>query len=547
MTATEGSRVRLIGLKNPDLNSKFGTITSYTRDGERVMVNLDEGRMVKVKPKQVEVVEDAGGGRGRPGMQRGDSIRSGKSGKSGNPNRRRTRDRDQENFNGSRGSNMNRQTRRDNNNSNNSMGHGAASMGRQARDSFQDNASMNSDDSHHDEVMETLRSADAMFDVADTSKDGTISRDEFEYYMKKNTDHDLKTIRECFDTIDIDNNGDITRDEVRMAFLKKKKEVKGGGSVSSKRKEVESNLLAVSKDADELFQRADVDGSGELSLNEFFLYMKKHTTHTDAAINELFSAFDHDKDGFVTRQEVRKAFLSKIRGKEGAKVQLAELLGLKDDEVAEIEDDVYNMFFLSNNCSSAFWFPLIVFLLKISLIIIVAIDLYTNQGFPDSSDVSGVVKVTQFLLLPVNVSVQEELITTFFLYANLKWSERILELNPGATKAKYHFANFMRALDGMSFLFINTSLLLQATTVIGAFLNFAALGFLSQIDNVALHLARDGYLTENLEEVAKDVLLMTLPKNHNESLQVLDSILLAVVYVVCLVAWILYMFTNIFS
>ena len=100
----------------------------------------------------------------------------------------------------------------------------------------------------------------------------------------------------------------------------------------------------------------------------------------------------------------------------------------------------------------------------------------------------------------------------------------------------------MRFIDGLAFLFINTTLLLQATQVLGAFLNFAALQFLSSIDNVALHLARDGYLTESLEEVAGDVLLMKLPKNSNEKLQVLDSILLATTYIVCLVAWVMFVF-----
>ena len=125
----------------------------------------------------------------------------------------------------------------------------------------------------------------------------------------------------------------------------------------------------------------------------------------------------------------------------------------------------------------------------------------------------------------------------YIFLLGLKWSKEILELNPGATKAKYHFANFMRFIDGLAFLFINTTLLLQATQVLSAFLNFAALQFLSSIDNVALHLARDGYLSESLETVAGDVLLMKLPKNSNETLQLMDSVLLTVTYILCLVAW----------
>merc|ERR1711957_926767 len=138
------------------------------------------------------------------------------------------------------------------------------------------------------------------------------------------------------------------------------------------------------------------------------------------------------------------------------------------------------------------------------------------------------VKFLQFILLFVNVAFQEELITTFYIYANLKWSKHILKLNRGATKRKYHTANAMRFLDGLLFLTVNTALLFQATKPIGAMLNFAALMFLS----------RDGYLADSMETVAGDVLLMKLPKNHNESLQKMDTILLGVVLLIQFVAWI---------
>ena len=302
-------------------------------------------------------------------------------------------------------------------------------------------------------------------------------------------------------------------------------------------------MLAVSKDADALFDKADVDRNGALTKNEFELFMKRHTQHSDAAIHELFDSMDEDHDGFITRQEVRNAYMAKKKGDlRGGSMTLMDILGLEDEDMEEIEDDVYSMFFLADVCSQAYWFAILVFFLKLGLIVIIAIDLYTVGFFPASDTVPGLVKTTQFLLLPVNVSVQEELITTFFIYANLKWSKEILELSPGASKAKFHAANFMRFIDGLAFLFINTTLLLQASQVLSAFLNFAALQFLSSIDNVALHLARDGYLTESLETVAGDVLLMKLPKNHNEKMQVMDSLLLATTYILTLVAWVIFTF-----
>ncbi|KAL7536061.1 hypothetical protein ACHAXR_006889 [Thalassiosira sp. AJA248-18] len=525
----EGSKVRLIGLKNPDLNGKIGHISNYSADGERVMVSLINGPqgVVKVKPKQIEVLEEppVGGANGGPRrrLARSQSARSARSAsrdrRSGRPNNR---------LNGSQRNLTQRNPSRMNRTS--------------SADNYHENGSRTSSHASNisQEVMETLRSADAMFDLADTSGDGVISEQEFEYYMKKHTNHDIEMIRECFYMIDVDHNGDITRDEVRNAFLKKRNEVKGG-SMTEENKKFQDELLQVSRDADALFEKADVDGNGFLTIREFELYMKRHTKHSSQVIHHLFDSMDSDKDGYISREEVRKAYVGKKK-EDGGKRTLMDLLGLEDEEFSEIEDDVYNMFFLADLGSQAFWFAIFVFVLKLSLIIIIAIDLFQTGEFPESSEVPALVRTIQFLLLPVNISVQEELITTFFVYANLKWSKHILELSPGATKGKYHIANLMRFLDGCAFLFINTTLLFQATQVLSAFLNFAALQFLSSIDNVALHLARDGYLTDKLEEVAGDVQEMRLPKNHSEKLQVLDSLMLAIMLIIMVVAWVLFMF-----
>ena len=115
-------------------------------------------------------------------------------------------------------------------------------------------------------------------------------------------------------------------------------------------------------------------------------------------------------------------------------------------------------------------------------------------------------------------------------------------MSPHATSGKYHAANMMRLIDGLSFLFINTTLLLQATGILGMFLNFAALQFLQTIDNIALQLAADGYLSDKLEDVADSVGVMKLPRNDNECLQVLDSIFLFITFLLLVIAWALVAF-----
>lgn len=530
----EGTRVRLVGLKNPALNNKTGSITSYTRDGERVMISLDDGPgVVKVKPKQMEEMfeDDYSGsdGRGGGGRGGGGGGRRGGGGRGGGRhNSSMRRQRSDHRMNGS-GRQMDR--RGDYNRSNTSLHN---------RSTQKMDSSLGSRNSSPDGVLDILRSADGMFDVADTSGDGVLTFDEFEFYMRKHTDHDIDEIVHCFEQIDVDGNGDITRDEVRTAFLKKKREA-DGGTVGDN----DMAMLKVSRDADKFFDQADVDGNGTLTKNEFVAYMKRKTDHSEKAIFDLFMMMDVDHDGFITKEEVRKVYMNErdqhIKKGEGGGETLALLLGLEDEDMEKLEEDVYNMFFLAQVGSQAYWFSLSVWMLKLAFIYIIAYDLFTNQSWP-GPDNSTIARVTQFLLLPVNVAVQEELVVTFFIYANLKWDKVILEVSPHATSGKYHMANMMRFIDGLSFLFINTTLLLQGTQILSMFLNFAALQFLQTIDNIALQLAADGYLSDKLEDVADNVGIMKLPRNSNECLQVLDSVFMLLTFLLLVIAWALVAF-----
>ena len=64
--------------------------------------------------------------------------------------------------------------------------------------------------------MLALEEADRMFDMANTSGDEEITKEEFELYMKRHTNHNQITINEIFAMMDANNSGTITRDEVHQ-------------------------------------------------------------------------------------------------------------------------------------------------------------------------------------------------------------------------------------------------------------------------------------------------------------------------------------------
>lgn len=203
-------------------------------------------------------------------------------------------------------------------------------------------------------------------------------------------------------------------------------------------------------------------------------------------------------------------------------------------EWVEINDDVYNMFFLSNIGGQAFWYAIYIFILKLALYTFLARDALDLE---DPSNVSEQVRITQFFMLPVAVAMQDDLIATYYLVANIKYSKLIQKECPDASNIKFHMANLCRGIDGMFSLFVNFIILMRATEVLSLFLNFAALQFLQTLDNIALRLCAEGYLTDRLEVVANQVMTIKLPNRNNEFLRSLDSVLFLSTFTALLIGW----------
>jgi hypothetical protein len=217
-----------------------------------------------------------------------------------------------------------------------------------------------------------------------------------------------------------------------------------------------------------------------------------------------------------------------------------------DEEFVLIQDDVYNMFFLSNTGGQAFFYCIYVLSLKLALYTFLALDavpdLQTARLKDGSEKVESTVLAAQFLMLPVAVAMQEDLIATYYLFANIRYCPTVRLVSPDARKWKYSMANTMRGIDGMYSLFINFVVLMTADSILPLFLNFAALQFLQTIDNIALQLAASGYLSEQLEHVALTVKATKLPKKHSKFFEALDSVLFLCTFLVLLVAWIVISF-----
>jgi hypothetical protein len=169
-------------------------------------------------------------------------------------------------------------------------------------------------------------------------------------------------------------------------------------------------------------------------------------------------------------------------------------LGSESEDVKEefeLGEDVYSLIFISPYCSPSFIFASYMVALKLTLFTFLAVDLYSksNGGFDDKT---ALIRATQFFLIPVAIAMQQDLIHVYTRIANIRYDPAVMKTSPAATEFKFALSFVLRFIDGLYSLIINFVLLLITDEVLSSFLNFAALGFLQSIDDVAFHLAAQG-------------------------------------------------------
>merc|ERR1719510_2369085 len=105
------------------------------------------------------------------------------------------------------------------------------------------------------------------------------------------TAEDLATLKEAFTVYDKNNDGTITTKELSTVMR----------SLGQNPTDAE---------VQDLINEVDVDGSGALDFSEFCLMMvkKMSESNTDNETQEAYRVFDKEKEGFISRAELRMIF-----------------------------------------------------------------------------------------------------------------------------------------------------------------------------------------------------------------------------------------------
>lgn len=201
-----------------------------------------------------------------------------------------------------------------------------------------------------------------------------------------------------------------------------------------------------------------------------------------------------------------------------------------DNEIS-LSEDIYAFIIVCPVTNISFIFALYVIVLKYTIYGI----LFHGIVYEHMSKSDTIVQAVKLLLIPVAVSMQEDLMHVYESTANLMYDDKVLEISKSATRGKLIFGTVLRWIDGFASLAVNFIVMLVTTEILGVFLNFAALHFLQNIDDVFFHLVKKGFCGDVMEMMSDLCQRVAFPRrvSNNGCAKELDTILFALTLLIC--------------
>jgi len=186
----------------------------------------------------------------------------------------------------------------------------------------------------------------------------------------------------------------------------------------------------------------------------------------------------------------------------------------------DLSDDIYSIIYTARSCSAAFWFAVFIFLFQMTVISLILTDLIDRYNHFNPLQIPpGVVtevRIAQCLALLLSVAMQQDIITSLIFLHN-GYNDDVLKSVPSANFQKWLLAGICQFIAGSSLLVALFILMMQSTEVISLFLNFAALHFVSEIDNVGFAMANLGFISDSVQAETKRVMELKVPSRSTSN------------------------------
>lgn len=166
-------------------------------------------------------------------------------------------------------------------------------------------------------------------------------------------------------------------------------------------------------------------------------------------------------------------------------------------ELFEVEEDVYTMIFASPVKSVTFWYAIFIIAIQLSILILATINLL-REGHRDnifSVPPYTPIEVTfaQAVAIFVTILVARDVTSSLDVFT-VSYDDEVSRKFPAASYKKWVLSHTLRLVEGLVGVLVAFIFIVQSTDVLGLFLDFLVVQFVSEIDDIGFFLADRGYL-----------------------------------------------------
>lgn len=159
----------------------------------------------------------------------------------------------------------------------------------------------------------------------------------------------------------------------------------------------------------------------------------------------------------------------------------------------------------------------------------------SNNPFGIPGNVLAELRAAQFIAMLIAVLTQDDIVTAAVLFRD-GYNVNYIQKLPYASPRKFWLSVFARFSEGCLGLVVSFLLIVTATTVVELLLNFTAIAFVSNLDDVMFFLAKQGFTGRRCKRQARSIAEARFkPEKHGRIPKVL---MLAVIVCVLIISWV---------
>ncbi|KAL3935200.1 MAG: hypothetical protein SGBAC_009231 [Bacillariaceae sp.] len=180
------------------------------------------------------------------------------------------------------------------------------------------------------------------------------------------------------------------------------------------------------------------------------------------------------------------------------------------DDWISMNTNAYTFLYTSATCSGPFIAGLVTCVMQYAVFSLFLLDLLNTTSIPPG--VAALVRVCQIIAIIISFLVETDMLSALRAVFYREGFEEMKAAFDGFSPWKFFFANFLMGMQGMLGKVVAFFLIIFSDNVFDLLLNFTAVMFVSEVDEIVLLLCKAGFVGRNAEKMAKKIQEMKLPQ-----------------------------------